>query len=138
MKWNGLFVFVCLMLSISVGCGGATDDDIFTFTFEGAVTPTSSAETLISLRMTQAARDIPLNNVAVFLSEPGKTIYSMEFELEEDINGDGKLGEGDLLSISEPANIIDETHIGKELNIELVEEGEGNIISTLHEEVWVP
>jgi hypothetical protein len=95
-------------------------DNIATFTLDGA----SEAFMLTSSSFTVA--------------EVGMTALQVNFTLV-DGNGDGKLGEGESVTLIEPGlNKFDTTSIGKSYEVTFRVAGTGDVLRQLAVETWTP
>ena len=99
---------------------------------------TDGPDELFVWRMDEGDGALAVTELEVFARQGGGDTYALTFELTEDLDGDEKFGPGDAITVREPANIFGPDDEGSEISVELLEEDEAGVVTSLFEDVWVP
>ncbi len=98
---------------------------------------TAAGDNLFILTVTKAPKAYVLADISVTAGIPGQTATVVNFT-HGDLNGDGKLDQGETLSCKEPvANLFDATTVGKAVNVAIAEKENGTFFQ-VSSTTWTP
>jgi hypothetical protein len=133
----------CLVLSLlSLACQTTTepvdpaDDVVIEFADHADTLSDDADDGLFVFELKEAEDTYALEDVEIWLNEPGDTPTSVNFELTRDANGDGQLGSGDQITAIEPLDSMGKDLIGTKYQVELMAADDEDVYWPLWRGTW--
>lgn len=98
---------------------------------------TGGSDKLFVISVSETDESFALNELLLTFNEPGGTATQLNYELDVDADGDGRLGAGDeLVGIEPGTDILGTGAQGRDFEIDLMQELGSNQVSTLWTGTW--